>query len=474
MEKPLFLFVKRRSKIADDKETERMDFMNLKYTEDGHLELYIENNEDAIDDVMIENIDGNAYLLPSFRSIDKDNVIVYYLEKLIPLSDYLEKNILMFMESRRIVLNIIEAFIKIKDIGLKEGNVIPYLNYIYIEPKTKEVKMIYCPVFTTMKFGGITEILKDFCLSVHTNDSEILLGTLLQYMNNYEIMNLEEIRKAIENVDESISVREVEKIVEKPVERIVERVIERTVDTGQNRIITYTIVLLYAIFTLGLPYVLSMFWGKTLVTIPGVLNFFLFMLAALINLVYVQYFTKSNHSDKMVVTVQKPNDMVDTSFDYQKEKDASDVLYEESKRLKANRKKNDFRSDRLEKNRKDIYQTTLRREKDILDSTTILKEKKKTAYFLKEGRSSVMDRIYLKEDEMLLGRDETADFRMSDSAVSKKHAKIIYRNQKYYICDLASSNGTFLNNFRLEPYEEYELKSGSRVTFGDLHYFFYL
>lgn len=456
------------------KEAERKDFMNLKYTEDGYLKLYIENNEGTIDDELIENMNMNAYLLSAFKSREENNVVAYYPENFIPLSGYLEEKTLRMIESRRIILNIIEAFIKIRDTGLKEGNVLPCLNYIYIEPKTREVKLIYCPVYLEMKFGGFMEILKTFCVSVHTKDAEILLGTLLQYVNNHKSVDLEELKEKVENIDEDNSVREIERIIEKPVERVVERVIEKTVDNGQNKVMVYVIILLYGIFTLGLPYVLFMYFGRTLVAVPEMLNLCLFLLAALCNLLFVQYFTNSNRSDKMVVTVQKPNDMIDTPLDYQKEKDVSDVLYEESKKLKENRKKNDFKADRIAKNRENIYHTTLRREKDILEGTTILTEKKITAYLLKEGTSSVMDRIYLREDEMLLGRDETADFRLNDSAVSKRHAKIVYRNRKYYICDLDSSNGTFLNNFRLEPYEEYELKSGSRVAFGDLHYFFYL
>ena len=458
--------------------------MKLKYTEDGHLELHIENNEDVIDDVMIENINHNPYLLPAFKSIDEKDIIIYYIEELIPLSDYLKKNILTLRESKNIVLHILEAFIKIRDTGLKEENVIPYLNYIYMEPKTQKIKLIYCPVFTTMKFDGVVEVLQEFCISVRTNDSELLLGTLLQYMNNDEIADLEEIKKSIENVEKNISVREVEKVVEKPVERMVEKVIEKTVDNGQNKVMTYTVILFYGVITLGLPYVLSIFLDKTLVTIPGTLNFFLFLLAALANLIYIQYFTKSNCSEKMVITVQKPNDMVDTPLNYEKEKNASAVLYEESKKrkaskkLKASQKKNAFGNDKLEKKSEDIfentYETTLKDKKEFFENSAFLKKQKKAAYLIQEGKSGIKDRIYLNRDEILLVRDETADLKMNDTVISKKHAKIVYRNNKYYISDLHSSNGTYLNDFRLEPHEEYELKNGNRITFGNLNYFFYL
>ncbi len=52
--------------------------------------------------------------------------------------------------------------------------------------------------------------------------------------------------------------------------------------------------------------------------------------------------------------------------------------------------------------------------------------------------------------------------------VSRRHAKIIRRNHKVFVQDLNSSNGTFLNMKRLEPYRLYELCSGDWLHVGIL------
>jgi predicted component of type VI protein secretion system len=56
-------------------------------------------------------------------------------------------------------------------------------------------------------------------------------------------------------------------------------------------------------------------------------------------------------------------------------------------------------------------------------------------------------------DGAVLGREGSkADIILRDQAVSKKHAKIYEKNGKWYLEDLASSNGTFLENRRItEP-----------------------
>lgn len=51
----------------------------------------------------------------------------------------------------------------------------------------------------------------------------------------------------------------------------------------------------------------------------------------------------------------------------------------------------------------------------------------------------------LTKDEMLLGRGTDADIVLPERQVSRYHLKILYRDGSYYLEDLDSKNGTFLN-----------------------------
>jgi len=58
--------------------------------------------------------------------------------------------------------------------------------------------------------------------------------------------------------------------------------------------------------------------------------------------------------------------------------------------------------------------------------------------------------FHLSKTETILGRDENADFVFSVSPISRRHARITLRDGRYWIEDLGSSNGTFVNSNRLQ------------------------
>jgi hypothetical protein len=71
----------------------------------------------------------------------------------------------------------------------------------------------------------------------------------------------------------------------------------------------------------------------------------------------------------------------------------------------------------------------------------------------------------LTKDEMIIGRDTSADITISDAEVSRKHARLYARGGTYLIEDLGSTNGCFVNGQRLMG--PYTLKSGELIMLGE-------
>lgn len=57
-------------------------------------------------------------------------------------------------------------------------------------------------------------------------------------------------------------------------------------------------------------------------------------------------------------------------------------------------------------------------------------------------------------------------------AVSRRHARIEYRDGTFYVCDLGSTNGTYVNDARLVAQKELGLSPGDRVRFARVELLF--
>jgi len=69
---------------------------------------------------------------------------------------------------------------------------------------------------------------------------------------------------------------------------------------------------------------------------------------------------------------------------------------------------------------------------------------------------------------ILVGRDKECELRVYDPSCSRKHVEIfVDDNQRVFLKDLGSTNGSKLNGKRLEKESAIEIKDGDRIQLGD-------
>ena len=73
----------------------------------------------------------------------------------------------------------------------------------------------------------------------------------------------------------------------------------------------------------------------------------------------------------------------------------------------------------------------------------------------------------IREGPNTIGSEPDADIVLHDSAIAGKHASLRYKDQKFTITDLDSTNGTFLND-RPDPIAREELKDNDIIRMGDV------
>jgi len=80
-------------------------------------------------------------------------------------------------------------------------------------------------------------------------------------------------------------------------------------------------------------------------------------------------------------------------------------------------------------------------------------------------------RLLLPTDrQVLIGRDEGNDLRLSDRSVSRRHAKLFYEAEHFLLVDLGSTNGTILNGQVIGG--PVFLQPSDRVQMGDFEFVF--
>ena len=80
--------------------------------------------------------------------------------------------------------------------------------------------------------------------------------------------------------------------------------------------------------------------------------------------------------------------------------------------------------------------------------------------------------IPLAAESLVFGRDQSADIVLDDPRVSRKHARILLRDNQHFVEDLGSTNGTFVNGDRLGT-EAAPLADGAQIDFGESQTFTY-
>ena len=78
-----------------------------------------------------------------------------------------------------------------------------------------------------------------------------------------------------------------------------------------------------------------------------------------------------------------------------------------------------------------------------------------------KGRSFEVD-----EEVVFVGRAPDNEIPVKDKSVSRKHLKIVKRDERYYVTDLGSKNGTFVDGKRVTSGKEYQVREGMPIAAG--------
>lgn len=79
----------------------------------------------------------------------------------------------------------------------------------------------------------------------------------------------------------------------------------------------------------------------------------------------------------------------------------------------------------------------------------------------------------LGQESCIVGKNPNVKIRIEKDTISQFHARIEVQGGKYYIEDLNSTNGTYVNEQMLDYKVRRPLERGDRIRFADVRYQFY-
>jgi len=94
---------------------------------------------------------------------------------------------------------------------------------------------------------------------------------------------------------------------------------------------------------------------------------------------------------------------------------------------------------------------------------------------LQRRSDGMLESINITKQNFIIGRlKDQADHVLENNSVGKLHAEIILRDGEYFLIDLNSRNGTYINGVRIPSNIEQAINSNDRITFANAEFTFVL
>ena len=119
--------------------------------------------------------------------------------------------------------------------------------------------------------------------------------------------------------------------------------------------------------------------------------------------------------------------------------------------------------------RNELYSEDIYKEQQPVERTQLLKRSQGPV--LVSLRKDLCPDIELNRDHIILGKNRSqSDVILPGDTISRRHVRIERRTDGYYVTDMFSTNGTFLDGHRLESGQAVALADGAELTVASLHF----
>lgn len=434
---------------------------------------------------MILNNDIEKLLHMELRIIDEENYYYYDINEKQKLVEICENNLINGDMLENIIKSLFKCIDNIKNYLLSENDLILELDKIFLD-ENQDVYFCFIPAYSKDIREQLCDLLEQLMKKINHKDKKAVMLVYNMYKvakdknSSFSKIKLvleqkfeEEInlKKEIEKEDDSLKEQHIPLVEEKiNCEKEVEFF---SIDTYIKAIIPMLIfiILTWFCFTNG-------YFNKNV----GVgydfikLSTFIVILIAVELYICKNLFSPNNKKTKIINKVE----YVDNNKILCKNKKTNNVISNEDKFLKNDRiDKVNINKDNIENinNIKNIdnFQTQEEQTQILNDNeyeTQILNYNYEKNELILKSEDIRFNDIKLNEFPFIIGKLKNSNEIINDKTISRFHAKIDKVDNRYFLTDLNSTNGTYLNGQKLESNIKNEINVNDEISFAFIKYKF--
>lgn len=454
-----------------------LNFEKITVTEDNYLAIYLKDNV-QIDNYQFSTVNSNGnYFINCIKDRYNENCLLYYVEELTTLREFIKKTSFDFLSFRELILNIAKVPLWLQEKKLMTSNIVWDLEHIFIDRYTNDVRFIYIPAIddsaVSESNSSFQSVLKDLVNNSNCSNCDDLIGFVLSNSNSSKL-DISDFHKRIK-IFKRLDMK------------------NKKMDSG---IITMLSTLFFCIVVPTIGNLLNITFIVKNINLSAIVVFsLLFVIASMVAIIMNRL--RLNNKEKMVIekNIIKPNNIKqnivnqDDSISKSCELNLTNIKpgfsglnTGENLTNRVSFGKKEYNpimasAQAAEDRNNDEKHINLTTAENVTSSGTQVlfnEDNGHTAYIIKKGTSSLVDRVYIDNIEFIISRNKNnSSFAIEENSISKRHATIKLIESEYFIVDNSSSNGTFLNDIKLQPNKEYNLKNGDSLAFAKQQFEFF-
>ncbi|MDF2891731.1 MAG: hypothetical protein K0R80_2098 [Clostridia bacterium] len=421
--------------------------------------------EDVMEEYQTRMIQENSVpqLLPLYKKqIDNDIYIFFDITSKTTLNQLLGRVKLTKHEFLSIFKSLIQSIGIGKQYLLQGGSYILHGDYIYIDPASLEISIAYLPIVSASDVNHeVKALMLDLLVYkasfVSPSEGDFVYELLsMMKSDNFTLQQMDKIIFSFAIGQEQKNRTE----VSAPQELVQKGKKAKTVTLNSKANLHYLILILLQLFfaAVAILWMRYSYFQTENVDISTWIG-----IAIILSALDVLFIKRMKSKDKSSLTIKRMHQKTNKSNSSANFKNVQEII-------KKSRNAGALIIDSEEYAAMQEAKAYI--DPKSLETSVLIEEAPKRACLIGLGEN-VQEKIYIDKTSFVIGRIRSqSDYISSNRTVGKLHAEITNKEGVYYIKDLNSRNGTYINGERIVSNVEHSIQNNDRIAFANSEYKF--